>query len=219
MLKWNYQFLPKNLEKRTNNQTKRSNEGKEERKFEWVNNSLLSTQLKQLPNFTINDRTVSNATIKSSLESECIQIQTNILLQKSCRFVQHSAREVWKKVQSSIPLPCFLQFQGGQLKSTRQRMDPASWSHTSKITLAIYRHTSNQGKQEIYFFKNKGWYCQHSYLKSQGKGRRWILVSPHTAQVQISVWNFYLDWNTLKFSPFSEANESSNNLDLFWKMY
>lgn len=178
MLKWNYQFLPKNLEKRTNNQTKRSNERKEERKFEWVNNSLLSTQLKQLRNFTINDRTVSNATIKSSLESECIQIQTNILLQKSCRFVQHSAREVWKKVQSSIPLPCFLQFQGGQLKSTRQRMDPASWSHTSKITLAIYTILLTKENKKYFLKKIKDDIVNTHILNPKGRGADGVSLAP-----------------------------------------
>lgn len=178
MLKWNYQFLPKNLEKRTNNQTKRSNERKEERKFEWVNNSLLSTQLKQLRNFTINDRTVSNATIKSSLESECIQIQTNILLQKSCRFVQHSARKVWKKVQSSIPLPCFLQFQGGQLKSTCQRMDPASWSHTSKITLAIYTILLTKENKKYFFKKIKDDIVNTHILNPKGRGGDGFSLAP-----------------------------------------
>ena len=45
---------------------------------QWVKNSLLSTQLKQLRNFEINDRTIPIATIKSSLQSEWLQMQTSI---------------------------------------------------------------------------------------------------------------------------------------------
>lgn len=59
----------------TNDQTK-GNKGRIN--HQWVKNSLLSTQLKQLRNFEINDRTIPIATIKSSLQSKWLQMQTSI---------------------------------------------------------------------------------------------------------------------------------------------
>lgn len=63
----------------TNDQTKVTYEGNKGRiNHQWVKNSLLSTQLKQLRNFEINDRTIPIATIKSSLQSKWLQMQTSI---------------------------------------------------------------------------------------------------------------------------------------------
>lgn len=68
----------------TNDQTK-GNKGRIN--HQWVKNSLLSTQLKQLRNFEINDRTIPIATIKSSLQSEWVVTNANIYSQKSGSFV------------------------------------------------------------------------------------------------------------------------------------
>lgn len=85
----------------TNDQTK-GNKGRIN--HQWVKNSLLSTQLKQLRNFEINDRTIPIATIKSSLQSKWLQMQTSIHRRAVVSFNTQPG-EYGRKTKKQISVP------------------------------------------------------------------------------------------------------------------